>query len=298
MRTFLAISFLIFSNAALADEEQQGFEIVCDSKANFSISGYDLENGEPLEEQKLGSSIYTDYKKHHVRCVLDKNIIEVNFQVSTPEPRGECGSSPGGEIGITVNGVSILHNGLRIHQGCFDTIESVGVENYYSRNAWGCTSESPKCRDGYILKICGSYTKTDNYLHNLKYNGCVRVMDEQLKQIQPPLELSWTPLDSLLKLLVAPQPSSQQFVGSLSAPSFDCTKAISDPEKLICSNKQLAEVDIILSRVYANYLQNVADKGAAKSQQAFWLKHERNACSTAECMLNTYLVRIDALTKQ
>lgn len=297
MRTFLVIIFLFFTNVAIADSEQQGFEVVCDGKSIFSISGYDLENGVPEQQQKSGSSVYSDYDKHHVRCVLDKNIIEADFQVSTPDG-GECGGTPGGEIGIKVNGMSILHNGLRINQGCFDTVDSVEINNYYSRHTYGCSSESSKCRDGYILKICGSYTKTDNYLHNLKYNGCVSVMDEQLKQIKPPLELSWTPLDSLLKLLVAPQPSSQQFVGSLSAPSFDCTKATSDPEKLICSNKQLAEADIILSRVYANYLQKVADKGAAKSQQASWLKHERDACFTAECMLNTYLVRIDALTKQ
>jgi uncharacterized protein YecT (DUF1311 family) len=298
MQIFLVISFLIFTNVALADQEQQGLEVLCDNKSNFSIAGYDLENGEPVEQQKPGSSIYSDYDKHHVRCALGKNVVEVDFQVSTPAPRGECGSSPGGEIGIKVNGASILRNGIRINQGCFDTIGSVSVENYYSRNAWGCTSESPKCRDGYILKICGSYTKSDKYLHNLKYNGCVSVMDEQLRQIQPALKLSWTPLDDLLKFLVAPQVSPQQSVDSSSTPSYDCAKVSSVPEKLICSNKQLGEADMRLSGAYADYLKKVPDKGAAKNQQVFWLKHVRDACTTAECMLNAYSVRIAELTKQ
>ena len=89
---------------------------------------------------------------------------------------------------------------------------------------------------------------------------------------------------------VADQSSDQTW-----GPSFDCSKVTSGSERLICSNKQLAEADVRLSKAYAEYLTTVPDKEVAKNQQLFWIKDIRDACSTAECMLNAYAIRIAKL---
>jgi len=114
--------------------------------------------------------------------------------------------------------------------------------------------------------------------------------DSSTQVVRPPPAVAIT--------ITPPAEVPKQSLDTTWAPSYDCTKVTSGSERLICTNKQLGEADVRLSKAYAEHLTRVADKKVAKNQQIFWLKHIRDACSTAECMLNAYAIRIAELSQQ
>lgn len=81
----------------------------------------------------------------------------------------------------------------------------------------------------------------------------------------------------------------------LSRPSFDCTRASSAAETMICGNPLLAKLDAALA---ANYrVMDAADigKGARddlRKTQTAWLS-DRNRCADTECLAELYRRRID-----
>jgi uncharacterized protein YecT (DUF1311 family) len=78
------------------------------------------------------------------------------------------------------------------------------------------------------------------------------------------------------------------------APSFDCDAITSQTEKLICSNRNLSELD---SRLAYNYRQAKDLEGIDVDllvDQRAWLKL-RNACKTIECLTKAYIKRINAI---
>jgi len=94
-----------------------------------------------------------------------------------------------------------------------------------------------------------------------------------------------------------PQQQTQQSAETSWAPSFDCAKVSTGPERLICSNKELSEADVQLAQVYKAALRSSPDKDGLKRQQGSWLKNERDACSNAESMLKVYKERIAQLSR-
>jgi uncharacterized protein len=91
-------------------------------------------------------------------------------------------------------------------------------------------------------------------------------------------------------------------IGVITAPmlahaaSFDCAKAASATEKLICGNTAVSLLDEQLGQAYKQALTNSADKDSLKQQQVEWLKQQR-ACKDAECLTQTYQARIEQLKK-
>lgn len=81
------------------------------------------------------------------------------------------------------------------------------------------------------------------------------------------------------------------------APSFDCNKASTGPERLICSNKELSAADVKLSQTYKTALNISTDKDSLKTAQNTWRKNERDACSDVQCMLGTYQSRLTQLAR-
>lgn len=79
------------------------------------------------------------------------------------------------------------------------------------------------------------------------------------------------------------------------APSFDCTKASTGAERLICSNQQLASLDVQLTQSYRRAMSSAPNKQLLKAAQIDWEKNQRDACSTAECMISAYKTRIQSL---
>ena len=79
------------------------------------------------------------------------------------------------------------------------------------------------------------------------------------------------------------------------AAGFDCAKASTKQEKLICSDQQLSAADEELARAYRRALELSSDKEGLKKQQQGWMKTGRDACPDAATMLAAYKARIAAL---
>lgn len=79
------------------------------------------------------------------------------------------------------------------------------------------------------------------------------------------------------------------------AASFDCAKAGTIVEKLICSQPNLSKLDDELDRAYKQALQRDDVKQQVILSQRQWLKQERNVCRSAECLDAAYALRIREL---
>ncbi len=78
--------------------------------------------------------------------------------------------------------------------------------------------------------------------------------------------------------------------------SFDCAKAQTRVEKLICSDTGLRELDEHLGRYYEAGRAAVERAASClQSDQAQWLKTIRNQCADASCLKAAYLDRLASL---
>jgi uncharacterized protein YecT (DUF1311 family) len=82
-------------------------------------------------------------------------------------------------------------------------------------------------------------------------------------------------------------------------PSFDCAKAVSPDEKLICSDPTLADLDRELAARYRQRIESAAPAGIKQIQaaQAAWLKARGAGCaqSRAACLKSAYEARLREL---
>ena len=77
-------------------------------------------------------------------------------------------------------------------------------------------------------------------------------------------------------------------------PSFDCAKASSFAEKAICSNDDLAQLDVRMSKAYKAQLAATSNIASAKAAQRAWVK-KREACGSVACIRTLYAARIPEL---
>lgn len=78
------------------------------------------------------------------------------------------------------------------------------------------------------------------------------------------------------------------------AASFDCTKAATKVEKLICADSGLSTQDKTLAAVYRQAASLTAGGSEPRQSQRLWLKR-RNACADADCVAALYASRIAEL---
>lgn len=81
------------------------------------------------------------------------------------------------------------------------------------------------------------------------------------------------------------------------AASFDCNKATSDVEKMICSDHKLSRLDDYLSQNYKIAMgpdMPEGSKSKIRKSQIYWID-KRNACTDAECMEKMYSKQMDYL---
>jgi uncharacterized protein len=78
---------------------------------------------------------------------------------------------------------------------------------------------------------------------------------------------------------------------SLFGASFDCTKAKSNVEKMICQDEELSKQDEKLSTVYADFYFVSKE---IKSDQKEWIT-QRNQCQDIACIKEAYSIRIEEL---
>ena len=78
------------------------------------------------------------------------------------------------------------------------------------------------------------------------------------------------------------------------AASFDCAKAATKVEKLICADAALSKLDEELNAAYKTALQDGKQAVTVKQAQKKWMK-ERNACSSSDCLVRAYQNHIGEL---
>lgn len=81
------------------------------------------------------------------------------------------------------------------------------------------------------------------------------------------------------------------------AASFDCSKAVTRVEALICGAKALSELDSQLAETYRAAGATSSEQAAAvKRQQREWLRNVRDKCDDETCLTNAYRQRLYQLT--
>lgn len=79
------------------------------------------------------------------------------------------------------------------------------------------------------------------------------------------------------------------------AASFDCRKAATPVEKLVCSSNEVRVLDVRLYEAYQRAQRLSAEASTVRTQQRRWLKKSRNSCKTIECLSEVYQTRISEL---
>ena len=78
------------------------------------------------------------------------------------------------------------------------------------------------------------------------------------------------------------------------AASFDCAKAGTKVEKLICGDAELSKLDDDLNAAYKSALHGQSKAETVKQAQKLWMK-ERNSCEDTDCVEMAYRSRINEL---
>lgn len=77
-----------------------------------------------------------------------------------------------------------------------------------------------------------------------------------------------------------------------SSPSFDCAKASTSVEKMICATPKLASADRNTAAAYKAKLTASVDKSGLKQQQANWRRTVRDICTDTACLESAYKQRL------
>jgi uncharacterized protein YecT (DUF1311 family) len=88
---------------------------------------------------------------------------------------------------------------------------------------------------------------------------------------------------------VAPAPAPVE--SARARPSFNCAKARSTPERLICSDDELARQDSELNQIYARAKGQAADPAAFQRVSDREWRRRETECRTRECLLDWYAQR-------
>lgn len=125
--------------------------------------------------------------------------------------------------------------------------------------------------------------------------GIASVLTPSAQTAQVPVQ---EPAKPVVPVPAAPSPVTQATQPTQPAivASFDCAKASSKVEKLICSTPETADADRRLAAAYASAKSKATDANALKGDQLAWMKQQRNACNDAACLLKTTEARIQALS--
>ncbi|NRF70284.1 DUF1311 domain-containing protein [Aquincola sp. S2] len=84
------------------------------------------------------------------------------------------------------------------------------------------------------------------------------------------------------------------FLGSAQAASFDCAKAGTQVERLICTNAELSDLDELLAEMFQLELEREHAAQRLKSAQRAWLV-TRNQCTDMPCIKQRHDERIAEL---
>ena len=78
------------------------------------------------------------------------------------------------------------------------------------------------------------------------------------------------------------------------AASFDCMKASSQIEKIICDDATLSQLDEELA---VKFRSSIASSPEVRQQQIDWLRNSRDKCETIDCLVAAYRIQIKTLSE-
>lgn len=112
-------------------------------------------------------------------------------------------------------------------------------------------------------------------------------------------EMAWVDRKIACGMLIGmcrPTLQQQDFAAdSAVSPSFDCAKANKLVEGLICTNPELAKMDVRMSIAYFNLRASSKNARQLLVDQRVWLRDERNKCTSTTCLTESYRKRIREL---
>jgi uncharacterized protein YecT (DUF1311 family) len=76
------------------------------------------------------------------------------------------------------------------------------------------------------------------------------------------------------------------------SPSFDCSKATTSAERMICGNEELSQLDTKLSKIYKSFYLLTKE---IKEDQRVWIK-QRDKCQDSACIQKLYQQRVEELS--
>ncbi len=79
------------------------------------------------------------------------------------------------------------------------------------------------------------------------------------------------------------------------AAGFECDKASSEVERLICSDRNIEDSDLRLNNIYKIALHNSPEKELLITNQRQWISGIRNKCKTIDCLASSYEKQIGIL---
>jgi uncharacterized protein YecT (DUF1311 family) len=94
-----------------------------------------------------------------------------------------------------------------------------------------------------------------------------------------------------------PASAGTEAVADTPSPSFDCARASTEVEHLICANGQLARLDVQLARAYKLAISTTSDKDVVQAAQRSWQKDVRNLCTDIPCIESAYKSRLAELSR-
>jgi len=129
----------------------------------------------------------------------------------------------------------------------------------------------------------------------LQSQDCEKLYDETEKIVEFIEVLPWLKSARITETLNTGEYKQSAASTWTFAPSFDCSKPLSSPEKMICSDKELSDKDVSLSFYFSQALENSSNKNVLKKEQNAWRKNIRDRCIDRQCILNAYNARIKKL---
>lgn len=140
------------------------------------------------------------------------------------------------------------------------------------------------------LGIC--YGEKEQFGYEMKWHKCNSnslIVDNKVKN-EP--VTNFDDAESMASEGLMPQVSQDEF-----KPSFDCSKARSKAEHLICNDSELSKLDTELAKVYREAKSKALNADEFKKQtNAAWKWRELN-CKDKQCLLDWYAERNSALMK-
>lgn len=138
------------------------------------------------------------------------------------------------------------------------------------------------CREGNLCMVNGMVDSANEY--------------QYLKQLQSVELVPATASQPEVEYVTPPTTAEVPAVEQTSVqPSFDCNKASTKVEKLICSASDVAAADVQLSQLYKQLIANSPDAEAIIADQKVWMKSVRGACADVQCLNLAYQLRIQQL---